>query len=81
MIYKIRSTHRKRCYYDDKIGLKLRVQMEPLVCNPKNKCHRIKMHHQKWRNCRSLTLSAVIFTHFSRICKNYKCGWKRSLVC
>ena len=42
MIYKIRSTHRKNCYYDGKIGLKLRVQMEPLVCNPKNKNHNIK---------------------------------------
>ena len=42
MIYYIRSTHREKCYYDGNIELKLRVQIEPLVCNPKNKFYRIK---------------------------------------
>ena len=41
-IYEIRTTHRKKYYYNGKIGLKLRVQMEPLVCNQKIQCHRIK---------------------------------------
>ena len=54
--------------------------MEPLVCNPKNKCYRIKTHRQKWRNGLSPTLSAVIFKHFSRICENDECGWKCILV-
>ena len=80
MIYLIRSTHRKKGCYDGKIGLKLCVQIEPLVCNPKNKFYRIKTHRQKWRNHRSPTLSAVIFKHFTLIHKNYKCDWKRILV-
>ena len=46
--------------------------MEPLVCNPKNKCHRIKNASSKMEKLP--TLSAVIFKHFSGICENYKCG-------
>ena len=38
------------------------------------------MHCQKWRNCRSSTLSAVIFKHFSPFYKTHGCGWKGILV-
>ena len=42
------------------------------------------MHRQKWRNCRSHTLLAVIFKHFYKKIiknyKNYKCVWKGTLV-
>ena len=62
------------------MGLKLRIQIEPLVCKLKNKFYRIKTHRQKWLNCLFPTLSAVILRHYSLIHTNYRCGWKDILV-
>ena len=41
----------KNMFKVTKKGSELRVNIEPLVCKPKNKFYIIKTHHQKWLNC------------------------------
>ena len=81
MIYKIKSTRHKKYDQDGKIGLELRINIEPLVYKLENNFYRIKNASLKMEKLPiSYTLSAFIFKHFSPIYNNYKCGWKRILV-